>query len=581
MNLDYIGAEQNFTVLAGVEPVYELEFERDGVPLVVDHVTFDGVLRLPDGEVRPLVVGHTGQGNVLRVEFPHGDRLGRYGYEIGYTTEQGVRGRLAFGVLQVLSSELLLEESGGLEFEGRRLLVKLPGVAGGHVQLVWRAGLEVLALVNEARAAVRRLAGVEGTLERVDAAVREFRVFTASFREDVASVLVLNGATGTIWVGGKDTGMPYQGAAGAAPRINAYGFWEVLEDGKWVTLPYCAVGKDGQDGASLRRVLLGGVDELPAGEVAGVLYYVPASEGYDVYAWVDPAGWLMVGADPYGLATEQNLGLVRLGVDSVVKEGAPVGMTADKRLAVPCASVYVAGAAKVSSGTVSDAGGLVHLSASGSLLVDMATELVAGAVRLGSSGVVAGGGAVGLNAAGGLEVVRASANQAGAVQLGSGYRQLCKAPYRSPVGEDGDGKLVTCLLTGGAVQCMGPDEWRELKEAGLAWFQDDAFPVSGAPHTGLVTSVQFRQSCDNGLELLPATQERLAGVYVTADADDARDDAVLPARRVALRDDVYSKADADARFLRADGGATRIVLCGRESIPPAAQQEPGVIYMGW
>ena len=165
MNLEYVGAEANFTVLAGVSPEYELEFTRDGQPLPVSGVTFDGVLVDADGNRQELVIHHAGlEENVLRVTFPHAEKVGRFDYEIAYTTQEGARYRLAYGVLQVLSTELLLEETSGLEFDSRRLQVRLPGVAGGHVQLVWRAGMEIMRAVEEARAAAEKLARMKKEL---------------------------------------------------------------------------------------------------------------------------------------------------------------------------------------------------------------------------------------------------------------------------------------------------------------------------------------------------------------------------------------------------------------------------------
>lgn len=279
MNLEYVGAESNFTVLAGVSPEYELEFTRDGQPLPVSGVTFDGVLVDADGNRQELVIHHAGlEENVLRVTFPHADKVGRFDYEIAYTTQEGARYRLAYGVLQVLSTELLLEEASGLEFDSRRLQVRLPGVAGGHVQLLWRAGMEIMRAVEEARAAAEKLAGVDETLAQLEAQVEEFRVFVARWKDDLPSVLVMNPVTGTIWVGGVDTGQPYRGQDGKAPRINAYGYWETFDGVRWNTLPYQAIGKDGRDGDSIRRIRLNSVEELPqSGETCngGYLYYVP------------------------------------------------------------------------------------------------------------------------------------------------------------------------------------------------------------------------------------------------------------------------------------------------------------------
>lgn len=577
MNLDYIGAEQSFTVLKGVAPEYELEFERDDMPLDVSNVTFDGVLTDSGGGTKPILVEHvSAERNVLRLVFPV-EGIGAYDYEIGYSSENAGRYRLAFGKIHVLSTRLALEEGEDREFDVRRVLVKLPAKAGGHIQLKWRAGLAVMAAALDAKRAAARLDAVDETLVQLDAQVEEFRVFTAKWDEEVASVLVLNPATGTIWIAGRDTGLRYQGDSGRAPRVNAYGFWEVFENGAWVTLPERAVGRDGRDGAMLRRVLLEALDDLPAEEERDVLYYVPAGDGFNVYAWVEPVGWLCVGADPYGIASTTSLGMVQLGIDSEVSGGAPVGLDRGKRLSVPRANYLEPGVVMASSAAVSEDGGRIHVSASGTLLVDVATVEYAGAVRIGSTEVVSGGGIVALNAAGQLEVVRGSASRAGAVQLSSSYKHVCPPPYKVSIGEDEEGRLAACLTSGGAVRSLTPDEWRELKPD---WLPEDAFPVPGAPHIGLVTGPQFEQG-EDGLVLRSATSELLAGVYMASGNDDNRDQAVLPAKLVARKADVYSKEEADGRFVSAEGGATRIVLCGLESIPPAAEQAAGVIYLGY
>ena len=283
MNLEYVGAEANFTVLAGVSPEYELEFTRDGQPLPVSGVTFDGVLVDADGNRQELVIHHAGlEENVLRVTFPHAEKVGRFDYEIAYTTQEGARYRLAYGVLQVLSTELLLEETSGLEFDSRRLQVRLPGVAGGHVQLVWRAGMEIMRAVEEARAAAEKLAGVDETLAQLDAQVEEFRGFIAQWKDDLPSVLIMNPVTGTIWVGNTDTGQPYRGEDGKAPRVNARGFWEVFRDGRWVELEVQAFGRDGIDGTAFRFILVDSYEEIPqSGETCnGGFRYLVKHEGW-------------------------------------------------------------------------------------------------------------------------------------------------------------------------------------------------------------------------------------------------------------------------------------------------------------
>ena len=282
MNLEYIGAEQSFTVLAGSQPEYELEFRRDEVPISVRNVTFDGLLVAADGSLQVVQVDHVSEEeNVLRVAFPFLPEPGCFDYEIAYTTEQGSRYRLAFGKLEALSTQLDLEQLEELERDARRVAVNLPGVVGGHIQLLWRAGLNTTRALTTALAAAKKLEGVDDTLGNLAAQVEEFRVFTAKWNENVCSVLVMNPVTGTIWVGGRDTGQRYRGDDGLAPRVNAEGYWETYDGTRWNTLPEKAIGKDGLDGTAVRRIVVSSYADIPQeGETCngGCLYYVPTGE---------------------------------------------------------------------------------------------------------------------------------------------------------------------------------------------------------------------------------------------------------------------------------------------------------------
>lgn len=282
MNLEYVGAEQSFTVLAGSQPEYELEFRRDEVPVSVRNVTFDGLLVSADGRRQMVHVDHVSEEeNVLRVAFPFLPEPGCFDYEIAYTTEQGSRYRLAFGKLEALSTKLDLEQLEELERDTRRVVVHIPDAVGGHVQLLWRAGLNTTRALTTALAAAKKLEGVDDTLGNLKAQVEEFRVFVAKWNENISSVLVMNPVTGTIWVGGRDTGQRYRGEDGLAPRVNSEGYWETYDGTRWNTLPYKAIGKDGLDGTAVRRIVVPSYADIPQeGEMCngGVLYYVPTGE---------------------------------------------------------------------------------------------------------------------------------------------------------------------------------------------------------------------------------------------------------------------------------------------------------------
>lgn len=590
MNLEYVGAEANFTVLAGVSPEYELEFTRDGQPLPVSGVTFDGVLVDADGDRQELVIHHAGlEENVLRVTFPHAEKVGRFDYEIAYTTQEGARCRLAYGVLQVLSTELLLEETSGLEFDSRRLQVRLPGAAGGHVQLVWRAGMEIMRAVEEARAAAEKLAGVDETLAQLDAQVEEFRVFVAKWKDDLPSVLVMNPVTGTIWVGGVDTGQPYRGQDGKAPRVNAYGNWETYNGQEWRDIGVRAFGRDGVDGDSMRHIMLDSEDDLPASAERGVVYITPKPDGgNNMWIWVENLGWLNSRTDTYGYATANTIGMVKLATDYPVTDGAPVGFNGQKQAMVPLASSTVPGALRPSSPEVNDVGGGTHMSVSGSLLVDLATVGRFGAVRVSTSEVLTAGGLIGLNADGQLLVRLATPDLPGAVLPGSRYLQLTRRPYLLAVGVDGQGRLANCLVGNGALQHKLKKEWLALKGRGfMMWMNDADFLVDDAHYLGMVTSGQFGQDEEEGLTLLPATADRLAGVYLVTAPAEATSPAqtVLPLSvtetRYAHAEAVYDRETCDERFMSTKGGVMAVKLCKvGVDLPPANEQEKGMLYIG-
>ncbi len=608
MNLEYVGAEANFTVLAGVSPEYELEFTRDGQPLPVSGVTFDGVLVDADGNRQELVIHHAGlEENVLRVTFPHAEKVGRFDYEIAYTTQEGARYRLAYGVLQVLSTELLLEETSGLEFDSRRLQVRLPGAAGGHVQLVWRAGMEIMRAVEEARAAAEKLAGVDETLAQLGAQVQEFRVFVANWHDSVRSVLVMNPVTGTIWVGGIDTGQPYRGEDGKAPRVNAYGNWETYNGQEWRDIGVRAFGRDGVDGDSMRHIMLESEADLPASAERGVVYITPkVGGGYNMWIWVENLGWLNSRTDTYGYATANNMGMVKLATDYPVTDGAPVGFNAQKQAMVPSMTTSVAGSAKVSTSSemsVARKDGIIGKNANGQLMARrarpgqpgvMEPSRTDGMARVLAVGIVPDGTMVdGIDRSGQTGCTRAQANTYGMVKVAFvSTNEACNdIEWNVPVGIRDDmtetvegttdpwyrganGMLFVPLTVGGALHWVSTGQ--RNKDGRL-------YSTGGA--LDLIVSAQFATA--GGLKLNPATNDLLAGVYLVTDPAEAARPAqtVLPLSvtetRYAHAEAVYDRVTADGRFMSTKGGVVAVKLCKvGVDLPPANEQEKGMLYIG-
>lgn len=543
------GTRFNFSIAAGLREVVKLRVGRAGAlsGLSVANAAFSFWLIDTEGVTTTCPVEHGAEAGVLYLTLPV-VASGTYRYELGFTDAVGEQGLLLHGNVTALTRVHFepLEEAAAAA-DVRELVVSESSLHGGPLGLRWAASSLAARYAAEAKEAAE-------SAEDLKAAVEEFRVFVARWERDVSEVLVMNPTTGTIWVGGVDTGQPYQGEHGKAPRVNAYGFWEVYEKGQWVTLPYRAMGKDGLDGDQLRRVLLGSVEELPEGEERGVFYYTPReSGGYDMWCWLENAGWVCFGGDPYGVATETSLGLVLLGTGQPVEGGAPVGADAEKRLAVPRASTTVPGVGRMSSDSTSELGGGIHITLGGSLLADVATVGAFGSVKLSTSQVLTEGGIVGVNEAGQLLVQRATPSALGAVMPGSFFPQLMRYPYNQAVGVDGLGRLANCFIGNGALQHRQPKSWVDFKNGSMSWMDWDAFPdkdqLNQAHYTGLVTTSQFAQSEDSGLELLPATTTRLAGVTIAAAPTDAGDSTVMRARdveaRYALKQESYTRDKVD------------------------------------
>lgn len=303
---------------------------------------------------------------------------GLWRYELVATDSEGEAARVFYGVIGSREASDIVEGSPVIGVKGWRMLeAQLPVEAGGKLQARWLAGEYVLALCEVARghavnaessaaaaadsadaaaASAERAAGIasgmqgaldnavglvtqraEAAAERAeDAAVRaesaagdaekyaesviekfnETDEFIEAFWRDASNVIVPNSTTGTWYIGGKDTTMPYRGANGKSPRVTPDGYWETWEwageawdSGSWVDTdtraeglngfsPYIngagywvyidpvsgqqvtgdmAGGRDGIDGATVRRILVDTYEDIPqSGDTCngGYYYYV-------------------------------------------------------------------------------------------------------------------------------------------------------------------------------------------------------------------------------------------------------------------------------------------------------------------
>ncbi len=600
MNLDFLGAEQNFTVLAGSQPTYRLDFMDDsGNALVLDNVTFDGVLTAPDGTERALDISQAESGSTLMMVFPMVD-VGVYLYELRATSEGGDRLRLAYGRLGVMGTNLELARVED-DTEVRRLAVRVPGNAAAHCMLEWRAVTDAQRAAQDAadsaREAQEALDEMEQVRKEAEDAVKQARdalgklnaldAKLAEVEGHITSAIVPNPETNTWWICGSNTGYQVTGDPGKSPRLSAVGTWmiwnvvtqewddtEVSAAGNDGHSPYvnaaghwctwnvltgeyedtglAAAGKDGVDGTAVKRLIVPGPQEIPTSGPTcngGYYYYTPfydddGNRHFNVYAWLIASGgsgsWVCVG-EANDIATAEIYGLVRLGTDTTVQDGAPVGNDASGQMSVPRADFTTPGTVRPATADVLADGGAVGFDAEGRMVAQAAAYGRYGAMKPSTSSVP-GTWCIGINNDGTAGVNWAGLNSAGVVKLGSQFGQSNPIPYQQGVGATEDHKLANNLVYGGALQHMSPSAWgsrhmdwldSQMRET-PQWFGD-------AYYLGLATSGQFAQSKERGLELESATADLMAGVYLASSlgnpidgtAADARGNAVPTAAQTA------------------------------------------------
>jgi hypothetical protein len=188
MNLEYLGAELNLSVLAGCRPDYELEFTCGADRLNVSDVTFSGVVTAADGTVQPIVVQHTSAINLLRVEFPLMEVPGDYLWEIAYHVGDGKRCRVAYGRLGVLATSLAAEVE-SKPVGARRLSVRMPEVAGGQVVLEWQGTTVALYAAKEAVEAAEEMRSL---LTRAEALSKQALGMLDGVKEGVTRRVIVN-----------------------------------------------------------------------------------------------------------------------------------------------------------------------------------------------------------------------------------------------------------------------------------------------------------------------------------------------------------------------------------------------------
>lgn len=707
----FTGVRFCFSVAAGVAERVRLRFRCGEEAFDVGDATWRVSLMATGAVVEGMEVSHGGGVGELLLYVPPLNE-GRYEYEVAASSAAGDVDRVVYGVLTVLSSQ----QVAGMERQAdvdavRQMDVLVPTVAGAPLRLAWQGTSLAAAMVGEVQQAAGAAQGeMEGLLEEArlaasDAAASALQAqqalqeagesvaqlsvvqaFIASFENKVVSVVRVDPQSGHLVIGYMDTQVKLSGDPGKSPYVAEDGRWRYYDDvsqqwlvgpsargeegkapyissmgtwvewdaalGHWRDTGLLARGKDGIDGATVRRMVVPTVADIPQeGETCngGHLYYVPLADawpvalltvqasgrtvadrlvvngqevllpspdleaeaaalelslalhevfpdaevsvsgatvtmrgdvlawrfeglnaegyglvqhvrmprrGYDVYAWLETldgeAGWRRA-EEAEDIATTEVFGLSRRGTDRVVVDGAPVGHNEHGRMSVPRAEYTVPGAVLPGVDFVLESGGGVGFDAEGRMFCRMATVEALGAVKPSFSGSNLAA-VVGIMADGSLGIPWGSWTQAGVFRAGSQFGQSNPIPFIQGVGVTQSHELANNLLYSGAIRHMNPPGWAA---AGMAWLEVE---MEGHPefftdifYTGLVHSPQFSQSMEQGLELLSASVDLVAGVFLAGSMQDERENATPCAKMVRdwvegyaySKSDVYTKGAVD------------------------------------
>lgn len=229
-----------------------------------------------------------------------------------------------------------------------------------------------------------------------------------------------------------------------------------------------------------------------------------------VYEWFDEAGWVCLAgnaAQAQRPATATVDGLVKLGTEIPIEQGAPVGVNEAHQMMVP-----------------------------------LATTLCSGTIILSTDEVIEGGIPIGKDAAGrlvalGTNVAPAQAFRWGTVKVGTSVQQSMGMPYIIPVGiaasgvrneygQDITGQLMNNTVPGGALRTMLKADW---VAKGITGWNVGNLP-NGSNAVGVMAKKeQFDQTPDDGLVLKKATRNTVAGVRLTNNPLDEEAAHVLDA----------------------------------------------------
>lgn len=605
--LDFTGTRFDFTVCSGLRETVAIRFFRAGTTEGVDlsGAAFMGrATERMTGTVVDLPVEHGSEKGALYLTVPE-LRADEFEYELYATDSAGEVQRMLYGTMTAISSEHAASLADSAKQTAQRtLLARLPDEVISPLELRWSGSSVTQKAAQDAENSAGEAAGIlkemdqvrkdaEDAVKEAQDALGKLNALDARLAEvegHITSAIVPNPVTNTWWICGSNTGYQVTGDPGKSPRLSAVGTWMIWnvetqewddteisaagEDGhspyvnaagnwcEWSVLTgeyrdtgLPAAGKDGIDGARVRRIIVPGKDHIPqSGETCngGFYYYCPwydeaNDRHFDVYAWLESddgsGSWVCVG-EANDIATAEIYGLVRLGTDTTVQDGAPVGNDAAGQLSVPHADFTTPGTVRLATADVLAEGGAVGFDAEGRMVAQPAAYGRYGTMKP-SANNVPGTWCIGINSDGTAGVNWAGLHSAGVVKLGSQFGQSNPIPYQQGVGATEDHKLANNLVFGGALQHMSPSAWGSRHMDWLdsqmsktpEWFGD-------AYYLGLATSGQFTQSQTGGLELQSAAADLLAGVFLASSMTDGRGNAVPGAAMVLEHlDECYYKKE--------------------------------------
>lgn len=767
MITNFVGIQRDFSVVAGVKAdvgIRVVDADGGAVNLGLCTWTFgiwkDGNAAKATRYGVQLAKPAGAQSNDMFWQLPVLE-AGLWSYELTARGSDGEVARVFYGVIGSREASDIVTNGIKIGVEGWRMMeVQLPAVAGGKLVARWMSGDYVLALCEVARKHAETAERVQGEIEAVlDEAVEEAteRAEAAADRAETAAnkaekeagkakdsstlaeelkndlhnrlVNMIKVIDGYLWIDGEPThnyvkgtdglqvyissdghwylsdgtylGWPATGKDGITPHITADGYWAFGDE----VTNYKAVGKDGIDGNSVRRLLVDSYEDIPQeGETCngGYYYYVkygkrakgnsvyihindwaatyeeksadffleyiapngtgdplwasnlrgtPADTvaeinnyGYthleafvydentvelrnlydeiglkvmggdvyvgtgtdhNIYAWLEDkegvGSWVHVGI-ANDVATAEVLGLVKLGTDTPVTRGAPVGTNMKGQMLVGLSTLTDNGTGKISvSDTLDDDSGGIGRNANGQYVARKADNNNFGTVkysrtdenaRLIAVGRVPDGTKVdGDDRGGRLGITRADANTYGGCKVPGAFNSedhdrafLANFNYVAPICMRDDtgakhvndivksknsdawyyganGHLIIALKQGGALQ------WESHGEANR-----DGVRFSTKGVLRLKTTGSFAQSENNGLTLNHASANLLGGVFRQETL--ASGTAVPTGSAVLnyLNGNYYTKGQTYTRTeLTKDGGVIETEL--KEKLPIYAAKE--------